>query len=480
MRSGLTTQALRKHRWGFLGALTTQCHAAVVITAMIVTAVSLSAATLTPDQRRALDENGMAEVTAVFIGNSVYLSILMVGVTMTAAIARQARDIALLRAVGATPGRISRSVARQAALVAVPGATVGYGVGLGFAWVWLELLKDHDLVPAAVEFRPVLWALPVVIGIEVVTSVAGALVSAIRPARVKPATALVETATRRPAVGRVRTVAGVVLLGGGVVLSLVLSGVAAEEADSGGLFVILGMCVGVGLLGPMLLRFAVLVARPVLRLIGGSGEPAGADGPDGSGSSAGSGADRVGIAGMADIGVLAVDAMVARSRALSTALIPLVLAGSFAAVKVGAHATAEHVTGVRPPAADVWLDYSGTAIFGAFAVIAAINTLLTVSVGRERELALMRLAGATRGRVLAVWACEAGLVLMTVLVLAAGIAFATLAPMTHTALGALPYLSPAQAAAGVLIGVAVVAAGTVAPAAVLMRKRPIDSVRTAL
>jgi putative ABC transport system permease protein len=191
------------------------------------------------------------------------------------------------------------------------------------------------------------------------------------------------------------------------------------------------------------------VARPVLRLVG-------------------------------DFGVLAADALVARSRSLSTALIPLVLAGSFAGVKVGVYGTVEHATGVRPPAADMWLEYSGTAIFVAFAVIGAINTLLTVSVGRERELAVMRLAGATRARVLAVWACEAVLVLGTVVVLAAGVALTTLVPMTYTAFDSLPFVPPGQLALMVLAGAAVVGAGTVLPAAVLVRKPPIASVRVSM
>ncbi|GIJ69664.1 ABC transporter permease [Virgisporangium ochraceum] len=449
MRSGLTWQALRRHRWGFAGPFATQCVAAAVMTAMITTGMSMSAATLSAAERRALDESGMTDAAAAFTGTSIYLSILMVGVTMTAAIARQARDIALLRAVGATPGRIRRSVARQAALTAVPAATLGYGLGLIFGRVWLTQLAGHDVVPGGIRYQPLLWVLPVVIGIEVVTSVVGALVSAVRPSRVRPATALTETATRRPAGGAVRTIAGVVLLVGGVVLSAALTRVDAEQADAGGLFVILGMSVGVGLLGPVLLRVTARVARPVLRLVG-------------------------------DSGVLAADALVARSRALSTALIPLVLAGSFAGVKVGVYGTVEHATGVRPPSADLWLEYSGTAIFVAFAVIGAINTLLTVSVGRERELAVMRLAGATRARVLAVWACEAVLVLGTVVVLAAGVALATLVPMTHTAFDSLPFVPPVQLALMVLAGAAVVGAGTVLPAAVLVRKPPIASVRVSM
>jgi putative ABC transport system permease protein len=449
MRAGLVRQALRRHRWAFLGPFATQSLAAAVITAMLTSAWSLSAAQLTAQQRHALDDSDLPAATAVFTGNAIYLSILMVGVTMSAAITRQARDIALLRAVGATPGQIRRSVAGQAALIAVPAAVFGYVLGLAGGWLWLAALVDHGLVPDAVGFRPDPVVLPIVVGIEVATSTVGALVAAVRPARIAPAIALTETATRRPAGGRVRTMIGVVLLVGGVILSGVVSGFAADQADDAAFFVILAMCVGCGLLGPVLLVVAVRLARPLLRLAGG-------------------------------VGVLAADALVARSRAASSAQIPLVLAGSFAAVKVTAHTTAEHVTGVREPAADLWLDYSGTAIFVAFAVIGALNTLLTVSVGRRHELALLRLAGASRARLLAGWTCEAGIVLGTVFVAATGVALATLVPLTHTALDtSLPHVPPSHIALGLFGGAAVVATGTVVPAAVLTHRPAIETVRAA-
>lgn len=444
--AGLTRQALRRHRWALLGPFATQCLAATVITAMLTTSWSLSAARLTPDQRHALAATDIADAAGVFTGNAVYLSILMVGVTMTAAIARQARDIALLRAVGATPGQIRRSVARQAAIVAVPAAALGFPLGLAAGWAWLAALTDHGLVPAAVGYEPALLALPIVIGIEVVTSVVGALVAAIRPSRVPPATAMSESATRRPAGSAVRTTVGLVLLAGGAVLSAVVSGLAADQADDAALFVILAMCIGVGLLGPVLLGAAARLARPLLRAAGGTGRLAG-------------------------------DTLVSQSRALSSALIPLVLAGSFAGVKVASHTTAAHVTGVSDPAADIWLDYAGTAVFVAFAAVGALNTLLAVSVGRQRDLALMRLAGATRARVLAVLTCEAGMVLGTALVLAAGVALATLVPLIHTALHTwTPHVPPAHLAFAVLAGAAVVGAGTVLPAAVLTRRPAIESI----
>lgn len=448
MTTGLTRQALIRHRWAFLGPFATQCLAATVVTAMLTTARSLSGATLSPGQRRALDVADVPDAAAVFAGNAIYLSVLMVGVTMTAAIAHQARDIALLRAVGATPGQIRRSVARQAGVIAMPAAVLGYGIGLCAGWAWLTALVHQGLVPAVVRYAPAPVVLPVAAGIAVATSVVGALVAAVRPARVPPATAMSESATLRPAGGRTRTAVGLLLFAGGAVLSAAVSTFAADQADDAALFVILAMCVGAGLLGPVLLSAVTRLARPLLRLVG-------------------------------DPGLLAADGLVARSRRMSPALVPLVLAGAFAGVKVVSHTTAEHVTGVRDPAADLWLDYSGTAVFAAFALVGALNTLLTVSLDRERELALLRLAGATRAGVLAIWTWEAVLVLCTVLTVAAGVALATLVPLTRTALHTwTPYLPASWLATGVLAGGVVVATGTVLPAALLMRRPAIESART--
>src|SRR4029453_11092953 len=165
---------------------------------------------------------------------------------------------------------------------------------------------------------------------------------------------------------------GVLLAIGGTVLAVVASALPADQAESLGLLVVLALCVGAGLLGPALLRVAAPLSRPFGR-----------------------------------VGVLAADNVAVRARALSAALVPLVLSVGFAAIKVTAHTTAAHVHGAADPAADVWLDYSGTAVYVAFAAVAAVNTLVTLVLSRRGELAALRLAGATRGRVLGVLTCEA-------------------------------------------------------------------------
>jgi putative ABC transport system permease protein len=433
---------LRRHRWSLLGPAVTQGTAATVIAMMVMTATSLDAAPLTPAGRAALDATTVPESTLVFTLIAVYLSVILVGVTMNLAIATQVRDIALLRAIGATPGRIRRSVALQAAIVAVPSAALGYLAGIAAGYAWTSALQAHGVIQAAVTFRIAPLVLPMVIGIEVATSVAGALVAAVRPARIRPARALTESATRRPTVGVPRIVAGLVLVTGGVVLSALIARTAPAEAAENAVFVLLAMCVGVGVLGPALLGAVVAVVRPVT-----------------------TGSAR-----------LAVDNVGAMSRALSGALVPLVLVIAFAAVKVAMHTTPAHRTGSTEPAGELWTDYSGTVVYCTFAAIAALNTLITVLVGRRRDLAVARLAGGTRQRVLVVVICEAVLVTATAIGLAVAIAIATLLPILRTA----PYVPPAYVAAGVVLAAVVVAAGMVVPAAVLTRRPPIAVIAAAV
>lgn len=445
MRAGLARQALRRHRWSFLGPVATQCLAALVLSMMFATGASLDAATLDAAAERLVTTTDMRSTTGVFAGIAVYLSILMVGVTMNAAIARQRRDIALLRAVGATPGQIRRSVALQAAAVALPASALGAVLGLAAGWAWVAALIAHGVLPDAVEFAPDIAMLPVVVGIVVATSIPGGLIAALRPARVCPATALTEAAAR-PTGTPVRTVLGLLLVGVGVVLSVVLATAAPEQAADAGFLVILALCIGVGLLGPVVLRAAVRVVGPVLCLAGGSGR-------------------------------LALDNVAVLSRALSGALVPLVLAVAFAGVKVAAHTTAAHVSGEDEPAWSLWTDYSGTAIYAGFAAVAALNTLLTVTVGRHRDLAVTQLAGATRQRLIGVVICEAVIVVVTALALAAFVAAVTLVPLLVSELGTwLPYVPAPYLAAGVLGTAVVVAAGTVAPTAVLTRRPAIEAV----
>jgi putative ABC transport system permease protein len=269
-----------------------------------------------------------------------------------------------------------------------------------------------------------------------------ALIASVRASRVRPAVALTEAAAPRRRVSAVRTAIGVLLVAGGVVLSMVIARGEPRNADGASFFTMLAMCVGAGFLGPVLLR----VTGPVARLAGG-------------------------------IGVLAADSLAVRAKALSGALVPLVLAVAFAAVKVVTHTTSARVHGVPDPAPELWTEYTGTGVYVVFAAVAAVNTLATVLLARRRELAVIRLVGASRVRALGVVICEASVVMVTGLVVAVVVALVTVVPMLHGVLGTWrPYLPPGYLAAGVAAVAALVGLGTAVPALVAMRRPPVESV----
>lgn len=431
--TGLVRQALRAHPWSFAGPASTQMLAAAIVTAALSAQRSLAGRV----------GGDLADVAVIFLMTSIYLTTLIVGVTMSAAVGRQVRDIALVRAIGATPRRVRRAVALQAALVAGPATVAGFPLGLLLGALWVHRLVGRGLAPAAVTFRPAWYAVLVALAVTGGTALIGARLAAVRVSRARPATAMIEAAVPRRRTGWPRLTLGLLLTAGGATLSVLITRVSAAQADQAGLFVMLAMCVGAGLLAPALLR---LVA-PLTRLLG----PAGAT---------------------------AADNLAAHARAYSPALIPLTLAIAFAAVTVARDTTATHVTGVPTAPDDLWLTASGTTVYTAFAAVAALNTLISVVLSRRRDLAGLRLAGATRGRVLVVVVCEALTVTSAGLVIAAVVAGTTLLPLLHTALGTwVPWMPPAFWAAGIA-GVAVlVLAGTVVPAAVALRVRPVEAAR---
>jgi putative ABC transport system permease protein len=438
------SQALRRNRWSLLAPAVTQILAACVISAMVMTAWSLSPSQLPPADRAVVVASEMDDVTSVFLGSAIYLSILIVGVTMNLAIQQQLQDIALVRVVGASPGQVRRAVALQVAAVALPASLLGWLIAVPAAAAWIAALRAHGVLPSAAHLAPHVMALPIALGIVVATSVAGALVAAVRTSRIAPSVALAEAETRRRPIGRSRVVGGVTLVIGGAVLSAVLSQIDPVQADDATILVMLAECIGVGMLAPLVLaRIAWLVRRVA----------------------------RDGLAG------LAVDNLETMTRSLSGALVPLVLAAAFASVKIAVHTTTTRVTGLAGPAADIWTDYSGTAIYVTFAGVAALNCLVTVVVNRRRDLAATQLLGADRRTLVAIAALEGVIVTATAAALAAGVAGITLAPMLHMSLGRwLPYFPPLVAVAGVALMACIIITGMAAPAAAVTRAAPTEVV----
>ncbi|AGZ42253.1 FtsX-like permease family protein [Actinoplanes friuliensis] len=172
------------------------------------------------------------------------------------ALSGQRRDLALMRAVGATPRQIRRLAAGQAltvtAVALVPGVALGYPLAGQFGRLLARLGLLPDGLPLSLSPLPAIAAvllLGLVVGVSAVSS-------AWRLSRMAPTEAVAESRTEPRALSPVRTTAGMLLMFGGTALSvvplLVRTPVGAATTSMAG---ILG-AVGLALAGPALVRRA--------------------------------------------------------------------------------------------------------------------------------------------------------------------------------------------------------------------------------
>lgn len=443
MNSGITKQAMLRHRWSLAGPAATQVVGAGVISVMLMAAHSISSSLSPAGQQVPAVADAVAFID-IFRGDARFLSIIVVGLTMNLAMSRQMRDIALLRSIGASPAQVRWCLVRQSIIVAVPASIIGFVLAIPACATWLHLLTANGVLPGAVHFHPDPSALLSALEVVVITSVIGTMVAVLRPSRLPPARAATTAMVGARSIGRPRMVAGVALVVGGIVLSVVLSQLSATVATAAGIFILLGESVGVGLLGPLILRSVTRVLQPF----------------------AGEGNRR-----------LALDNLDAMSRSLSGALIPLVLSISFATIQNGMLVTAAHVTGVADTS-NRWMTFGGTTSTVMFAGVAALNCLVTVNVGRGRDLATMALAGGSRRTLLHVSWIETLVFAATGLVIAGAISASTLIPIAYSAYHLwIPYLPLWSVALGVTAVVCLVASAMVGTVSVLTKRNPVRVLR---
>jgi len=185
---------------------------------------------------------------ALFVGSFIILN------TFSMLVAQRTRELALLRALGASRSQVTRSVLYEALALGLVGSTVGLAVGFGIAtglrgiFGRFGLTLDGGLV---LEPRTVLWAY--VVGV-VVTSLA-AYLPARRAAKVPPVVAMRADAPLAERSLRRRTIIGAALLA--VSVLAIVGGLTSADSNA-------GQAAGFVGLGSMLLVVAGIVLSPVL------------------------------------------------------------------------------------------------------------------------------------------------------------------------------------------------------------------------
>ncbi|MEU7752321.1 FtsX-like permease family protein [Micromonospora sp. NPDC049171] len=207
----------------------------------------------------------LIEVGSVFGGYVVLLIVFVVAGTIGLSVRHRRRDLALLRAVAATPGQVRRMLVAEAALLALIGSAIGGPAGLLAArWVHGELV-GRGFVPASFPMTGGLFAVPAAVLVAVLVAVLAALVAARRVTGIKPIEALGEIAVEPRRSGRVRLIAGVLTLVAATTSGAFTLGAAGSTgALAGAVGMLYLFVIAVALLAPRINAYAARLLTPLL------------------------------------------------------------------------------------------------------------------------------------------------------------------------------------------------------------------------
>ncbi|HEY3868299.1 MAG TPA: FtsX-like permease family protein [Actinocrinis sp.] len=157
---------------------------------------------------------------SVFAGIALLVAGLSIHNTFSISAAQRSRDAALLRAIGATRRQVTTGLLLEAALIGAAGSVLGLGGGIAITAGLKGAFSGLGIaLPAqGLVFTPAAIAASVLVGIAV--TLVAAITPAVRAGRVSPVEALRETDTDRSGDSAARTVVGLVLTIGGIVLAL--------------------------------------------------------------------------------------------------------------------------------------------------------------------------------------------------------------------------------------------------------------------
>jgi putative ABC transport system permease protein len=198
----------------------------------------------------------------VFASIALVVGAFVIYNTFSITVAQRRRQMALLRAIGASTAQVSRSVMVESVVVGLVASVVGAVVGVGLGWLLLQALGSLNSGFDLALTIP-LGAVVAGVAIGAVNTLLAAYTPARRGAKIAPIEALRESSIEQPARSRWRTLIGVATLVVGVTMSIS----AVSGADLTALVVGLpATVVAMVLLGPAIIRpMSTFIAVPMVR-----------------------------------------------------------------------------------------------------------------------------------------------------------------------------------------------------------------------
>ncbi|MCA2213113.1 FtsX-like permease family protein [Jidongwangia harbinensis] len=198
--------------------------------------------------------------------------------TIGLSVRHRRRDLALLRAIAATPGQVRRMIVAEAAILSAFAVVFGIPAGLlALDWTSDELVT-RGFIPADFPIENGLLAGGAVAVLITLVAMGASFLAALRVTGIRPTEALGEVAVEPRRSGKVRLVLGLVTFGAAVVLATVTTSTSGTKALSAALMMLFTYIAAVAVLGPWINRFAAKLLSPLLRKVwGSSGYLAGAN-----------------------------------------------------------------------------------------------------------------------------------------------------------------------------------------------------------
>ncbi|MFF7634849.1 ABC transporter permease [Kitasatospora sp. NPDC008050] len=228
-------------------------------------------AALAAEQDRQITEStkGLSASLLVFAGISLFVGVFIIANTFSMLVAQRTKELALLRAIGASRKQITRSVLVEALLVGLLAATGGLAAGVGIAAGLRAILNgpgqadlpDGPLIVTASTVASVLL-------VGVLVTVLAAWLPARRAARIAPVAAMSngdQPATQKSLL--IRNTIGALI--GAAGSGLLVLGAGSHDTDTVGLGAG-ALLIGVFILTPLLSRPLIALLAPLLQRIYGS------------------------------------------------------------------------------------------------------------------------------------------------------------------------------------------------------------------
>ncbi|QNS05802.1 ABC transporter permease [Streptomyces xanthii] len=230
---------------------------------------------LADDQAEAISSSmgSMKNMLLVFAGIALFVGIFIIANTFTMLVAQRTKELALLRAVGASRRQVTRSVLIEAFFVGAAAAVTGLVVGIGIGAGMRSLMGRTGAIipdgPLVVSVGTVVASLLV----GVVITMLAAWLPGRRAAKIPPVAAMSAVHAAPTAKSLVlRNTLGALVSAAGVTAVLAAT---TMSGDSGQLPMGAGaalLVIGVFILTPLLSRPLIAAAAPVLRVFGISGK----------------------------------------------------------------------------------------------------------------------------------------------------------------------------------------------------------------